>query len=251
MNWDHVESVIEKLNTLPHRDSMTADINRVADVWIEARGAPYLQHIVTTEYLTSSINALLRHSQNYRGQIKNIVHYEGVLVPSKTLRFYKYICDSVADMHEARYNYFTQTLWPKAREDLPPKALVFCSSYFEYIRLKNYFEDQDPGLMFISEYTPKGERQRNIAMLASDRAKAILITERLLYFRKLKLPELEALCVYSLPQDPSIFSTLLGFMKGEAAVLFSKFDGLELQRIVGDTRVGRMIQSSNDLFTFA
>jgi U3 small nucleolar RNA-associated protein 25 len=171
------------------------------------------------------------------------------MVNGKTVRLYKFICDEVSSMHDARYSYFTQNLWPKAREELPPKTLVFCTSYFEYIRLKSYFEDQDPGLLCISEYTSQAERQRSLALLSTERAKAVMTTERLLYFRRLKLPELGALVIYSLPQDPSIYASLLGNLRGHAVVVFSKFDGLELQRVVGDVQAGRMVHSTNDLFT--
>jgi hypothetical protein len=54
---------------------------------------------------------------------------------------------------------------------------------------------------------------------------------------------------YSLPENSSYYSTLAENAQ-EVIGIYSKFDGLALQRIVGDKNAARLLKSANDLFTF-
>jgi U3 small nucleolar RNA-associated protein 25 len=55
-------------------------------------------------------------------------------------RFLKFPCNSIAELPDARFNFFTKKLWPRVKEELPPKTFIFVQNYYEYVKLKNYFE---------------------------------------------------------------------------------------------------------------
>ena len=67
---------------------------------------------------------------------------------------------------------------------------------------------------------------------------------------------------YGLPENPRFYDEVLGFVgtsvergdigRQEASikVCFSKWERLELERIVGTKRVGRMIADKGDVFDF-
>ena len=72
---------------------------------------------------------------------------------------------------------------------------------------------------------------------------------------------LQDLLFYQLPEHPSFYSELVGFSaEGSLAndghghatvtVLFSKFDSLQMQRIVGNARTAKMLKADSSTFLY-
>jgi U3 small nucleolar RNA-associated protein 25 len=248
-NWDHLEVIWEKVNLMPQRDFVTADIERVREYWLDQRGAEYRQNIVLSDIMTPEINGLIGSSQNHLGWIKVAPAYTGALVPGKLHRLRKFDCTPEL-VNEQRFQYFTQEFWVKIRDVLPSPAVVFCSSYFEFVRLKNWFENEEPGIVAISEYTSKPDRQRYLSYLHNDSSKAVLLTERLVYFRHVHVKAAKALVLYSLPLHPHIYEEMTTNMAGEEVwMVFCALDALNLQRILGDAKAQQLVTSKGSNFS--
>lgn len=248
-NWDHVEAIWEKVNLMPQRDFVTADISRVREYWLDQRGSEYRQNVLLSNILTPEINGLVGRSQSHLGCIKVAPTYAGVLVPGKLHRLRKFECTPEM-VNEQRFQYFTQEFWMKIRDVLPSPAVVFCSSYFEFVRLKNWFETEEPGVVAISEYTSKSDRQRYLSYVQNDTSKAVLLTERLLYFRHTNVKAAKAIVLYSLPLHPNIYEEMAKHMTGEEVwMVFCALDALQLQRILGDTKAQQLITSKGSNFS--
>lgn len=54
---------------------------------------------------------------------------------------------------EARFNYFLKEVLPKQRDPLMSHTLIYVPSYFDYIRIRNYFKKEDIGFVQICEYS--------------------------------------------------------------------------------------------------
>jgi U3 small nucleolar RNA-associated protein 25 len=248
-NWDHLEEILKVTNKIPKRDSVTSDFNRIRDIYLEEKSENYRQHIIITEFNTPQIMSILSRSKNIHGNIRTVEKYSSNLAQNKLQRFYRFAVSELSELPDRRFEYFTQDYWSKVKEELPKNTIIFVSSYYEYVRLKSYFEENDPGVLCVSEYTPKPERQRAVAHVANGTNKALCVTERLMYFRNPKFKDVGRMVFYSLPENSSYYSTLAENAQ-EVIGIYSKFDGLALQRIVGDKNAARLLKSANDLFTF-
>lgn len=66
--------------------------------------------------------------------------------------------ETIADCDEARFALFTKSLW-KGIYDVPADqagyTVVLVPSYFDYIRLKNFFKRKNAQVAMISEYTDR------------------------------------------------------------------------------------------------
>ena len=248
-NWDHVEAIWEKVNLMPQRDFVTADISRVREYCLDQRGSEHRQSVLISNILTPDINGLIGRSQSHLGCIKVVPSYAGVLMPGKLHRLRKFECTPEM-VNEERFQYFTQEFWMKIRDVLPSPAVVFCSSYFEFVRLKNWFETEEPGVVAISEYTSKPDRQRYLSYVQNDTSRAVLLTERLVYFRHIHVKAAKAVVLYSLPLHPHIYEEMTKHMTGEEVwMVFCALDALQLQRLLGDSKAQQLVTSKGSNFS--
>ncbi|CAG9318556.1 unnamed protein product [Blepharisma stoltei] len=240
-NWDHIETIFKAMNRIPDRDSMTADINRIRDPFIEEKSKEYRQLIIFSEFISPLLLSLFNRNENYKGKAKTIDHYPGVNQYDVVQKYRKFRASSQLSAADERFEYFTQNLWPNIKEDLYPKSILFVASYFEYIRVKAYLEENDPGVLCISEYTQKSDKQRSIANWKNGKNKAICVTERFLYFRPQKFDDIGHLVFYSLPEFNNFYEEFARESK-EVISVYCKFDGYSLQRIVGDKKAGQLLK---------
>ena len=171
----------------------------------------------------------------------------------------------------------------------PTGTLIFVPSYTSFLRLRNYLTTSLStaaiSLTFaaLSEYTPTPELARARSHFLSGRHSTLLYTERLHHFRRLNLKGVKQVIFYGLPENPLFYSEILGWLaateefertkradatragetarksngatgKGKVRALFSKWDVLKLERIVGTERVGRLVagdgRADGDVFEF-
>ena len=245
-NWDHVEDLFANMNLIPDRDSVTVDLNRIRDEYMDGNGKRFRQLIVQTEFVTPLIMALFNKNENFRGKARVVQHFACPILRC-IQKFRKFNLSGTAEISLKRFQYFT-SLWSKLQEETLPTSLIFISSYYEFVRLKSWLEENDPGVLCISEYTSKPDRQRNLSLWKNGTNKVICITERLLYYRPLKFAELGTTIFYELPEFKEHYITLSSKCQ-ESVSLFCKFDGFALQRIVGDAKANKMLGSCSEIFS--
>src|SRR5690606_30049041 len=115
----------------------------------------------------------------------------------------------------------------------------------------------------ISEYADVPEASRARSHFLNGKQKVLLYTERAHHFRRYKIKGVKKVIFYSLPDNPVFYheiagdylqkseqSLLLEPGQGVIRVMFSKYDVMKLERIVGTSRVGRMLHEQGDTFDF-
>jgi U3 small nucleolar RNA-associated protein 25 len=247
-NWDHVEFIFSAMNKIPERDAVTVDLCRIRDEYLDGSSSSFRQLLLQTAFITPVLMSLFSRNTTQRGKAKSVEHYPSPPL-STTQQFRKFAVDSIPDIPEKRFAYFT-AYWSRVKEELLPKALLLVPSYFEFVRVKAYLEEHDPGVSCVCEYTAKADRQRALAMWNAGTAKAICVTERLMHFRPMKLKEIRQIVVYSLPDFKEVYVELAE-QGMETVVIFCKFDGFALQRVVGDARAEKLIMSNSEIFSLS
>lgn len=283
-NWEHVEHIFEHLNLQP-REAHGCDFSRVRPWYLERQAENFRQTVVLSAFNTPELAELHRRGKNWAGRARVQPEYGGAiqeLGPVKAKQtFSRFEAASLAEEPDARFAYFTSAIIPSLLKLAAGRkgsgsgadttggggTLIFVPSYLDFVRVRNYFSTSDAveSLSFgaVSEYADVREASRARSHFLSGRHKVLLYTERAHHFRRYLVAGARRVVMYGLPDNPVFYREIVGgFLakseqdmrlepgRGAARVLFSRFDVLKLERVVGSKRVGRMIRERGDTFDF-
>ncbi|KAK5127551.1 hypothetical protein LTR85_006891 [Meristemomyces frigidus] len=277
-NWENVEVVFKHLNLQP-RETHGTDFNRVRSWYLDGNAKYLRQMIVFSAYITPEMNRLFNTSMlNVSGKAKLSPNYEGTITASTVAglgikqTFSRFDSASPDLDPDARFKYFTTALLPSLLR-LPKPAdgaqgiLVFIPSYFDFLRLRNFFATstltQNISFGAIHDYSEVSDQRRARSHFLSGRHSILLYTQRAHHFFRLRLKGGKRVVLYGVPDNGIFYEELVGGMVGtsvgegrvspeEASVraLFSKWDGLRMERVVGSGRVKGMLGGVGDTFDF-
>ncbi|KAI9785681.1 MAG: rRNA-binding ribosome biosynthesis protein utp25 [Geoglossum umbratile] len=276
-NWEHMEYIFEHLNLQP-KEAHGCDFSRVRNWYLDGNAKYRRQTIVLSAFNTPELNGIFSsHMKNTEGKAKFTNDYDGVMLElclGIKQSFSRYDSPSLATDPDARFKYFTTVIVPSlSYYDKPTKelagqgTLIFIPSYLDFVRIRNYFSSslatQNLSFGTISEYTSAPDVARARSHFLSGRHSVLLYTERAHHFRRYVIGGVRRVIMYGLPDNPVFYreivggyiekSTIEGKVDPRGAVIrsvFSKWDGLKLERVVGSKRVGMMIRSVGDTFDF-
>ena len=66
--------------------------------------------------------------------------------------------EQIEAVDDSRFSRFTTKLWPQLYEGLTGGYnVLFCSSYFEWVRLRAFFKSKNASVAFVSEYSERAD----------------------------------------------------------------------------------------------
>ncbi|KAJ4957649.1 hypothetical protein NE237_024760 [Protea cynaroides] len=256
-NWSHVNSVVEQLNHIPSKQHGT-DVMRIRQWYLEGHARFYRQTIILGSFINPDINALFNHlCVNHQGKVKLICENKGVL--SKVLLqvrqvYERFDATSIADADDARLDYFAKKVFPKIKDSIEGGIMIFISSYFEFVRIRNFLKSQTASFCMLSEYTKQSDISRARVWFFGGKRKIMLYTERAHFYHRYKIRGIQNLIIYSLPERKEFYPEIVNMLEGSdnmtCTVLFSSFDKFQLERIVGNAPAERMVTSEKNIFVF-
>ncbi|KAI7760077.1 hypothetical protein LZL87_007370 [Fusarium oxysporum] len=271
-NWEHVEFIFEHMNLQP-KDAHGCDFSRVRSWYLEDWAKYFRQTIIMSAFNTPELSELLRlHCHNWAGKVRLQPEYLGMLsqlgIKAKQT-FSRFQSSSVDKDPDARFEYFTSAIVPSLakRAKDATGTLIFIPSYLDFVRVRNYFATSSAveNVTFgaISEYADVPEASRARSHFLNGRHRVLLYTERAHHFRRYQFRGVQRVIFYGLPDNPIFYTEIAGGYlskseqdlrlepgQGTVKVVFSKYDVMKLERIVGSKRVGKMIQDRGDTFEF-
>lgn len=270
-NWEHAEFVFEHLNLQP-KDPHDCDFSRVRSWYLDDQARHIRQTIVLSAYLTPKINTLYnKYMRNVAGRLKYTQDYTTGLIETLSYgikqTFLRFDSPSHLTDPDARFKYFNTSILPSISR-LPktpeggPGVLVLIPSYLDFVRVRNSLVDSDFSYASISEYTDTTDVRKARSHFMNGKHSLLLYTGRAHHFHRYNIRGVKRVVFYGVPENPRFYDEILGFVgktveRGEVSraeagvrVCFSRWERLELERIVGSKRIVRMIADKGDVFDF-
>ncbi|KAL2503275.1 Digestive organ expansion factor [Forsythia ovata] len=257
-NWSHVKTVVEHLNQIPSKQHGT-DIMRVRPWYLDGQAHFYRQTIILSSHVNPDINTLFNQQCfNYQGKVKLECNYKGVLpkILLQARQIYERIdTKSIMEADDNRLEYFAKKVFPKIKDSVQPGVMIFVSSYFEFVRLRNFLKSQEASFCLFGEYIKQRDISRVRGQFFRGEKKIVLYTERAHFYYRYKIRGVQNLIIYSLPERKEFYPEIVNLLEDSdnmnCTVLFSRLDYFRLERIVGSAAAKRMVNSEKSVFVFA
>jgi len=271
-NWAHVVTIVDAMNALP-QEMRDCDIQRVHESHLNGHARHLRQTVLLSSFQTPEINALFnRRCVNYEGKVRLRTSQKGVLgqLTLKTRQQFERVnmkSSDVVNADDIRFKYFVKHVLPRIRENPEPGVVIFVSSYFDFVRIRNLLTKEEVSFAVNSEYTEPSEAARARTLFADRRKRVLLLSERAHFYFRRRIKGAREICFYSLPEHAHYYPELVSYLAGSAATasgsapvvghvagvvaLFSKLDALKLERIVGSARCAKMTaKNEHPMFLF-
>uniref|UniRef100_A0A8C6R3R6 U3 small nucleolar RNA-associated protein 25 homolog n=1 Tax=Nannospalax galili TaxID=1026970 RepID=A0A8C6R3R6_NANGA len=262
-NWEHVLHLMNHMNLLP-LDSHGVDFSRVRMWSLNNWSKYYRQTLLFGALQDAQINSLFnKYCINTQGQVavRNVPmtgSISHVLVQLPHV-FQRMETQDLASVIDARFNFFTNKILPQYRDAVMSHTLIYVPSYFDFVRLRNYFKKEELNFTHICEYTSKSGVSRARHFFLQGEKQFLLLTERFHFYKRYTIKGIRNLVFYELPTYPHFYSEVCNMLRashrGEEAtwtctVLYSKYDAQRLAAVVGVERAAQMLQSPKSVHLF-
>ncbi|KAJ2304650.1 rRNA-binding ribosome biosynthesis protein utp25 [Coemansia sp. RSA 2706] len=266
-NWDHVAHMFAHMNLMPKKDH-GCDFSRVRSWCLDGMAQYRRQTILLSEYMTPEIQAAFNnHCRSIEGKVRVKPAYTGSIndVVAQVKQVFKRVSvRRLASASDDRFSHFIeQTLPELEKTELSTNhTVIFASSYFDFVRIRNHCKDKGLKFVAISEYSTKSEAMRARLKLHAGELQFILYSERAHFYYRYPIKGIRHMVFYSLPDHPHYYSELVNLMLNgndesvaadelSCTAFYSKFDQLKLERVVGTKLALQLLSGDRSQFTFA
>ncbi|GMM53718.1 rRNA-binding ribosome biosynthesis protein [Maudiozyma humilis] len=272
-NISHIYTILEHLNTIP-KEQHDSDFSRIRMWYINDQARLFRQTMIFTKYVSPNSNAIINHKcLNWNGRWKNhrritpeesSVGQLGVRVKQIFQRF-NVVGGQVVEEPDYRFKHFTSVMIPSITKSTGYEdgILIYVPDYTDYLRLSNYMREKT-SILFgeINEYSSQKKLNTNRSLFQQGRVKVLLYTERLHHFRRYEIRGVKSVIFYQPPTNPEFYSEVVRFIGKSAFLgatdlnistvrcLYSKMDGLSLERVVGTKRAAVLTRGQNEIYEF-
>lgn len=263
-NFEHLLQVFKHVNEVP-KSPRDIDFSRVKDWYLDRKARLLRQTIVCSSLQFPSCNALVsRFCKNVTGMVRVVPAKKQEAIINKSFLslpqiFYRLKRPSTPlDDADCRFDFFCRNCYPRIKKSNSATLLVV-PQYFDFVRLRNWLTSQDAEFGQLSEYKTNSEISRTRSRFFQKRFTLLLTTERFHFYNRYLLRGAHQIFFYSLPMMTSFYTEYLAMLHDackeavaevKVELIFSLWDKLSLERLVGTEKCRRMLRDSKDVFRF-
>lgn len=156
-NWDHVLHVLDHLHLQP-QSARNTDFSRVRSWCLNGWSRFYRQTLLFTSHELPEFRSLFNtRLSNYRGKVRianpiesGSIRHVAVQIPQV---FHRVDVSSIQSSFDQRFEHFVNQILPQFKPATMAHCLVFIPSYFDFVRIRNYFKRETLNFVQICEYT--------------------------------------------------------------------------------------------------
>lgn len=267
-NWDHLLHVFKHMH-LQLQGRENTDFSRVRSWALNGWTKFYRQTILIAPHDLPEFRSVL-NSQcwNYRGKVRQLVAVdEGSIrrcVVQVPQTFHRIEVANLEGSFDARFQYFTNVILPQFTPATMAHTLVYIPSYFDFVRLRNYFKKEvTTSCVQICEYSRDGKVARARDMFYHSGAHFLLYTERSHFFRRPRVKGIRNLVFYQPPTWPHFYPEMVNLMQPgnqnprdglelnmTVTVLYTVYDIIQLSGILATKNAKEMVSGGKKTHLF-
>ena len=171
--------------------------------------------------------------------------------------FYRFDSKSIQQDPDERFKFFIERIMSNVKVSalLQSQTLIYIHNYFDFTRLRSFFKEQELLFAKLSEYTSNQDISRARGDFFHGNVGFLLMTERFHFFKRYKIRGIKNIIFYGLPMHDYFYSELVNSIENpqDATIMsiYSKYDKMSLERVVGSKNVERMIKGEKDSFMYS
>ncbi|XP_076637307.1 U3 small nucleolar RNA-associated protein 25 homolog isoform X2 [Colletes latitarsis] len=263
-NWDHMIHVLNHFHLQP-KDSHGTDFSRVRSWCVNGWTKYYRQTLIFSSIHVPEIYGIFnKRCYNYAGKIKVInpispgsICHVVVQIPQV---FHRFETSSHSQALEHRMDFFIGKILPQYKDRIMNHTLIFIPSYFDFVKLRNYFKKEEYNYVQICEYSKEAKIARARDMFFHSDAHFLIYSERFHFFRRIRVKGIRHIIFYAPPTFPEFYSEMCNLMQEAnqnpqagsesnmtVTVLYCKYDIMQLSAIVGTERANKMLGSEKSV----
>ncbi|KAK0416059.1 hypothetical protein QR680_012271 [Steinernema hermaphroditum] len=249
-NWEHITTLFESLHKKP--ESLNVDISRVRQWSLDQHAKLFRQTLLFANVDTAEFRALFaQHCQNYAGLVTVTPPPQNGYLSEIEIpicqEIHRFRVAESQTQSDARFNYFVSHILPKC--DMG--TMIFVSSYFDYVRLRNYLKREGESFVQLHEYATDKKISRARGMFFGQEKKIIMMTERFHYFRRYVIRGVKSYAFYQLPLNPSFYHEIVNSSNAQGdktvtRIIFNKFDAIRLRNTFGAEHAKALLNAQQD-----
>ncbi|XP_045537766.1 U3 small nucleolar RNA-associated protein 25 homolog [Papilio machaon] len=266
-NWDHLLHVLDHFHLQPKKTHNT-DFSRVRSWAVNGWSKYYRQTLIFSSVSLPEIKSVInRKCQNYAGKVLlanpvEIGSIQQVILQVPQL-FHRFNATSPMAAVESRFEYFVKEILSKQRDTLMSHTLIYVPSYFDFVRIRNYFKKEDISFVQICEYSKDGKIARARDMFFHTEAHFLLYSERVHFFRRFRIKGIRHIIFYQPPTYPHFYSEMCNLMQESnqnkyggsecnmtVTTLHCKYDAPRVAATLGAARFARLAASDKAVHMF-
>lgn len=265
-NWEHLMHVMDHLHLQP-KESHDCDFSRVRLWSLNGWSKYYRQTIILSSLPSPPISLLFnKYCFNYAGKLQVYPAPTSGSICQVALQlplvFHKVESMSYAKLADVRFNMFIKKILPKFKDNAAMRStMVFIPSYFDFVRIRNYFNKKEIKFLQINEYSDEDEVAKTRSQFFLGQTQFLLYTERRHFYFRPRIRGVRHVIFYELPLYSHFFSEVCNMMYDSKSkkssqndvtgtVLYSRYDAQRLGGVVGTDRAALMINSSKAVHMF-
>ena len=164
-------------------------------------------------------------------------------------------CKALPDRSEALFRTFEEKYWKPLGSSLE-RLLIVATTYFDFLRLRRFFREEGASFASAFEYSKNQDLSRARFKFFHGQKRVLVVTERFIWYRRYRLKGADYVLFYGPPSTPEIYEDVLAGVRTvsqcNSMCLFTRYDGFELERIVGRDHASRMLVSPPEkVFSFS